>query len=457
MSRDPSWRPMNSYYSDSLLSAYLESTDTLPDSEKDEKAQLVPTWTVAAPETPILLPAPDPSERTPKIRSEADSFGTLFERSSERTPNVTRSSVHSRSSLQSALSARSAEMSLVLSLNSLTELQSVAPVRTKSRLGRFKHLFTADRSAHSDQGADTADSEAGAITRIEAYFAEPTKVPWEEVAEVFFFGDALDALFPANDLAVYVCHSAHELGEPRFSNLELFHASLVPDPELLLRAAMPHVAAFNDVLDLYAQEPSNRQLPQLFEIFSAHASRSDGLGLPLAIAMFGNWLLDYNRDPEGASNYTNGLILHYFRKATRLALAFRRLVPWFEPALAKFTPTERVAMSRFLHRDMDNALTLALSSLAAYHQYAHDHTVAVSLWELNCHLTQDAESGHLAILGLTDGFGVGNRIKERRLGMRARANKFATKRRIAHLYRILMQLPDFNEYGASWATKEKYD
>lgn len=486
---------MSNYYSDSLLSAYLESTETLPESREPETTPVVPIWKVDAPNTSNLFPtcesdttnpiSYDPNTRVHSISGHRkSSLGTMAD-STPATGNSTpaleefnfsdptdtytcdaltqaasmnRASVHSSASRLSVSSAHSGEMSLLLSLDSLSDLQSVAPARTKSRVRRFRNLFGSDNGSGSDDAAtDGVDSTAVACARIEGYFAEPGAVPWTEIAETFFFGDTLDVLFPANDLAAYVCHSAHELGELRFSNLALFHAPLVPDPVTLLRAVAPRMAAFDSVLDLYASDRANRQLPQLFEMLSAHATHSEGLCIPLAVAMFGNWLLDYNRDPEGASNYKNGLILHYFRKAARMALAFRRLAPWLEPAVAHIAGEDRVTMSRFLHRDMDNALALALSSLAAYYQYAHNHTVAVSLWELNCHLTQDAESGHLAILGLGDGFGLGNRIKERRLGKRARANKFATKRRIAHLYRILMQLPDFDEYGASWATKEKYD
>ena len=174
--------------------------------------------------------------------------------------------------------------------------------------------------------------------------------------------------------------------------------------------------------------------------------------------MFGNWLLDYNRDTAVESNYENSLILNYFRKAARTALVLRRLVPWFESAVSKFPSQDQISLNRYLKRDTENALSLALYSLGQYHQFMHQYTVAVSLWEINCHLTLDLESGNLAILGLTDGFGFGNRIKERnKLGKRSKTNKFNTKRRIAHLYRILMKRPDFHEYGASWATKDKYD
>lgn len=480
VARAPGSRPMNHYYSDSLLSAYLESTENFKAPLVAENRLDVPTWAIDELETPTLPTTSDPTtpyvggmglgHTTPLVGSTADPASGLLtadfsdvsrtQASDILSPGrgKNRYSVHSGASHLSAVSAQSAEMSAILSLDSVAEVQRVTPTRTKSRLGRFRNLFGGDGNARSDEVAtDATDSVAAACTRIEGYFAEPSIVPWVEVAETFLFGDTLDALFPGSDLTLYVCHSAHELGELRFSNLTLFHTSLIPDPQRLLQEVAPHVVAFDEVLDLYAQERTNRHLPQLFEMFSSHAARSGGLCLPLAVAMFGNWLLDYNRDPDGESNYKNGLILHYFRKAARLALAFRRVAPRFEPALAHIPAADRVAVSRFLHRDMDNALSLALSSLAAYYQYAQNHTVAVSLWELNCHLTQDAESGHLAILGLSDGFGLGNHIKERRLGKRARSNKFATKRRIAHLYRILMQLPAFDEYGASWATKEKYD
>lgn len=480
---------MNHYYSDSLLSAYLESTDTLQLASEKQPSLDVPVWKVDAPRTPNAPPtcdldtslpstcdpntpvltylrislmgtssSPVPSEHSrnvisPSTLNSPDALKPHTFETQTRLPDMHRASVHSGASCLSASSLGSA--SLVLSHGSIA-LQGAAPARNKSHIRRLRDLFGTD---HTDANIarSSADSAADACANIEHYFIEPGTVPWTEVAETFFFGNTLDALFPNQDAAVYLCHSEHELGSLSFINHEVFHALQAPDPVTLLRAVAPCVAAFDEVLDVHVHESTNRLLPQLFEKFQAHATHAAGLCLPLAMAMFGNWLLDYSRDGEGDSNYENEEIFRYFRKAARFALAIRRLVPWFEPALEHIATEDRAAMSRFLHRDLNNALALALSSLALYYQYSHNHTVAVSLWELNCHLTEDSESGHLAILGLTNGFGIGNRIKERRFGMRTRAHKFATKRRIAHLYRILMQQPDFNEYGASWATKEKYD
>lgn len=111
-----------------------------------------------------------------------------------------------------------------------------------------------------------------------------------------------------------------------------------------------------------------------------------------------------------------------------------------------------------MKKDNVNALATNHHSLGEYQQFVDEHDRTVFLWEMNYHLTEDADSDNLAILGLTNGYGYGNMCKKQNhFGSPSKKHRYETKRRIAHMYRILMKKPDFDEYGVSWATNEKYD
>lgn len=440
------------YYSESLLSSYFDSGDSLPQDtamKNSSSAQQGEAHSSHLPsfhlEPPTLTLTSIPSPASPLLGV-----------------NSSRSSIHSAASSYNSLYS-SLQLSDDADLQSIQLPHSTHKTSKSLKLDRLRHLFKGGPQELAEDDENAMFMKYVYSKLENEYFAvhagSVLNVLWPEVAEIFLFGDTITALFPSNmQLLSFLLNSSYELGEERFSNLALFHNEDVHDLFALLKSLLPHLNSFNSVLDLYAESGSNIQLPRLFELFSRYANSAEGLCLPLAISMFGNWLLDYNRDTAVESNYENSLILNYFRKAARTALVLRRLVPWFESAVSKFSSQDQISLNRYLKRDTENALSLALYSLGQYHQFMHQYTVAVSLWEINCHLTLDLESGNLAILGLTDGFGFGNRIKERnKLGKRSKTNKFNAKRRIAHLYRILMKRPDFHEYGASWATKDKYD
>lgn len=338
------------------------------------------------------------------------------------------------------------------------DLQSVRlqldQIDTKpSPLSRFKRFITKPEPEKEENDDAKFMSYVRGKLSNKYYAYEKTTtliVEWADAAETFFFGDTLASLFTDQALLHYLVQSSLELGEPKFSNLTRFHENVPPyDLQKLMQQLEPELERFGSILDLYAESEDNIKRPELFELFSGFANHCDGLSIPLAIAMFGNWLLTYNRDKAIANNYQNELILNYFRKAARLALVVRKLCP---------QKSDDLGMSKYFGKDNQLALGLSLHSLGEYYQYSHDYNTAVTLWEMNGHLTGDVDSCNLAILGLTDGFGLGNHLKDRNhLGKRSKTHKFNTKRRIAQLYRTLMKRPDFHEYGVSWASKEKYD
>lgn len=434
------------YYSNSLLSTYLKG------SSEDLTRVGTELSAVQAPAIPeiAIVPPEDGSPESGKSNTVVSPRGSIYSESS------------SFNSLYSSVS----------NLSDDTDLESVklklGEFDTKpkgGKLRKLRHLFKSEKVEREEDEEDENVlffRHACGFLKTSFYdykTNETLKVLWSEACEVFLFGDKLLVILPSlGELLRFILEASFELGEVKFSNLNKFHTPEPFVPEQLLQDALPAIHDFNHVLDLYAESKANAQRPELYEKLIRDANRSDGLCVPLAIAMFGNWLLSYNKSDDVANNYDNVLILNYFRKAARLAMALRKLTPELEPAVESFPPQEQILLKRFLIKDTNNALALSLHSLGEYYQHIHDHNVAVTLWELNCHLTGDLESGNLAILGLTNGYGFGNKIKEHsHIGKRSKTNKFNTKRRIAHVYRILLKRPDFNEYGVSWATKEKYD
>lgn len=435
------------YYSNSLLSTYLNG------SNED----------LTQPETPgvpeISVVSPEGAHSDPHSANLASS--SLGKPGSLSRPGSVCSQTSSVSTLYSSVSNFSDDTDLESVKLKLEEYEIAKP---KGKLLRIRHFFKSEKvEVPEEENENTLFFRhvcARLTTKYYAY-SENGKldVPWAEACEVFLFGDTLLNILPTQgELLRYIVESSYELGEVKFSNLNKFHTAEPFMPETLLRDALPAIHEFNHVLDLYAESEANAHKPELYEKLIRDANRSEGLCVPLAIAMFGNWLLSYNKSDSVANNYDNTLILNYFRKAARLSMALRKITPELENAVSGFEKLDAILLNRFLGKDATNALSLSLHSLAEYYQHIHNHDVAVTLWELNCHLTGDLESGNLATLGLTDGYGLGNKIKEHsHLGKRSKRNKFNTKRRIAHLYRILLKRPDFHEYGVSWATKEKYD
>lgn len=338
--------------------------------------------------------------------------------------------------------------------------------RKTSRFQRVKQFLTGEQPEKrvlDDNAKFSAYVEHQLKTNFYFYddqeSAPVLDIKFAEGAEVFFFGETLTNLFPSDQAKIhYLMLSSFELGEQRFSNLNRFHTDAKYDVPLLLADLKPQLEVFGEILDMYALSDANISRGELFERFSQFANDAAGLCIPLAISMFGNWLLSFSRDSAVDSNYQNDLILDYFRKLVRLALVVRRLEPLFEQCLRQLPKQDRWAVNCYWKKDNINALATSLHSLGEYYQYLHEHDKAVTMWEINCHLTEDSELGHLAIMGLGNGYGFGNHLKRQSpFGHRSKKHRFVTKRRIAHMYRIMMKKPDFDEFGVSWATKDKYD
>lgn len=466
------------YYSSSILNAYLNDGNDLSVNSPIERSNV--TFTAETDASQQSRPSQPSSASSgtqgPDVKTVSNSQkqnGTKNYRDSnflapasakETSGSNTRASVVSGStynSLYSSISNDSADLDLESVKLPFDKLQLTKP--KTSRLKRIQQFLAGEQAPEKEldeNGKFVAYTEAK--LQKDYYYNEDSavlKIDFAEAAEILFFGETLPNLFPKEQSMVhYLMQSSFELGEVRFSNLNRFHSDVEYDIHQLLVDLQPQLATFNDILDLYAASNENINRSELFETFSGFANEAKGLCIPLAISMFGNWLLTFNRDSAVESNYENDLILDYFRKLIRLALVVRRLGDVFNEQAQSFSKKERMDLTRYWRRDNLNALSTSLHSLGEYYQFNHEYDKAVTIWEINCHLTEDSESGNLAILGLTDGYGFGNlNKKQNRFGHHSKKNRFNTKRRIAHIYRILMKKPDFDEFGVSWATKEKYD
>lgn len=460
------------YYSSSILNSYLnEGNDLSVNSpiESSETVVAVENDALSAPNasssTQSAHQKAAPHERKQSTKENIPQSNLLAPQSALGSSGATtRASVVSAStynSLYSSITNDSADLDLESVKLPFDQLQISKP--KTSRLKRIQQFLTREHEPVKeldDNAKFVAYTEAKLQQNYYSYEdAAILNVNFAEAAEILFFGETLTQLFPKDQSMVhYLMQSSFELGEIRFSNLNRFHSEVEYDIHQLLVDLQPQLATFNDILDLYAVSNENMNRSELFETFSGFANEAKGLCIPLAISMFGNWLLTFNRDSAVESNYENDLILDYFRKLIRLALVVRRLSEVFDKNAQLFSKKERIDLSRYWRKDNLNALATSLHSLGEYYQFNHEYDKAVTIWEINCHLTEDSESGNLAILGLTDGYGFGNLCKKQnRFGHHSKKHRFNTKRRIAHIYRILMKKPDFDEFGVSWATKEKYD
>lgn len=307
-------------------------------------------------------------------------------------------------------------------------------------------------------------------TLLDKYYSNSTRedfsLPWNDILETLLFGDLLGSIF-ANDTAQlfsYLLHGHLEAGDVVFdSPIDASHIYRLSDSDIeqVLRALLANIVVFNEVLELYLSSNSNLHSDKLFELFKNSTSLSGPvLQIPLAQAMFGNWLLSFNRDSAAASNYDNALILNYFRKLARLATVLRKLHQngFFDQALKAFSGKDTVLLSHYLDKDNNFALSISLNNLAEFYQVHNEYHISTNMWELNCHITKDKESGDLAILGLTNEFGYGNKYRTlNKLGKKNKTSKFNSKRRVAQLYRILIKAGSNDDVGTSWVWKEKYD
>lgn len=342
--------------------------------------------------------------------------------------------------------------------------------KMQHRSSKSKRVFAKEEllsAVHADKINDKRHFDYVNERVMADYYGHSSKgtlqINWDDLAEIIIFGDSFKNLFYDNDnvLFYYLLHGEQEHGDFVYHNF--LRNVNIPNVEVdlykFLQGLLKDLATYDEILELYSSSNNNVGSEKLFDTFRSYTT-FNGFNIPLAHAMFGNWLLSYNKDETVENNYDNEFILKYFRKAARFALGIRKLVSnhYFESALSKFSGNDLLLLKTYLNKHNTFALSISLHNFGEFYQVHHAYDISINLWELNCHLTKDSESGNLAILGLTNGFGFGNKYKTlNKLGKKSKTNKFNTKRRIAQLYRILIKDGSTEEVGTSWVWKEKYD
>lgn len=305
---------------------------------------------------------------------------------------------------------------------------------------------------------------------LDTYYSKSTQedfeLDWDGILEILLFGDYLASIF-ADDTAQlfsYLLHGHLESGDVVFSSpIDASSTYRLAEKDIVevLKALLANMVVFNEVLELYLNSSQNLYSEKLFELFKNSTSLPGPvMQIPLAQAMFGNWLLSFNNDSTATNNYENELILNYFRKAARLAIVTRKLhqLHFFDSALASFEGKDNILLAHFFNKDNTFALGISLNNLAEFYQFHNEFHISTNIWELNCHITKDKESGDLAILGLTNEFGYGNKYRTlNKFGKKNKICKFNNKRRIAQIYRILIKAGSNDEVGTSWVWKDKYN
>lgn len=356
---------------------------------------------------------------------------------------------------------------------------TASPSHMSSKRERFKQLFRSEKEkAASVVHTDPLDQQWFETTsRVldESQYLGSTRavldLEWDCIVETYLFGDRIEHVFiigslseaeQRNVLMNYLVNSHYEAGQYRFQPPLNTRDMAQVDPDIVLKSlsqCLDQLDDFNEILSLYKLRKDFKSIDDFIGLESF--ANAPGMTLPMAQSMFGSWLLSFAQD-GAIANYKDARIMNQFRKAARRALVVRRLHAsgYFASALTSshFNEYEAIALNRFLEKDNRFALSMALNSIAEYYQYSCGYDTAANYWECNAHITGDIESCDLAIWALRDGFGSGNKVRTRdKWGGGAKRNKYNTKRRIAHLTRILTENGGQVEYGLSWVWKEKYN
>lgn len=347
---------------------------------------------------------------------------------------------------------------------------------------RFKQLFRSSKvktTSHVHENPLDQEYFDNVTNRLEQnVFSQSTKLKleldWDYIIETYLFGDLIENVFHLGNLESYqrnhelmdfLLNSHLESGEFRFTPIPTI-GTHIPQEEILeaIKSILIQLDDFNDILTFYKAEFETHNDTKTFKSLETFNkletfANKKGFTLPMAQSMFGTWLLSFAKGGDD-SNYNDVRIMNQFRKAARMSLVLRKLNEnqFFEECIKILNREEQISIRRFLKKDNEFALCMAIFSIAEYYQHVHGFDTAVNYWEANAHLTRDVESCNMAIWGLGDGLGGGNKVKKLdRLGSGSKRKKYNTKRRIAHLYRILIKNGGVPGYGTSWVFKEKYD
>lgn len=456
MNRQPS--PRGEYFSNSIASSRI------PLNASPQASQFHPH---------TFIQPPSPATPHPPPLSAASSLGLSPARNNSRgsiiSTGSTVNSLYSSGNFSSDIEVQQVD-------ESISEPSPAHDVSPEKKRERFKQLFKTTKTKQSEIVHDSPEDQdyfTNVSTLLnESVYAGSTKgtlnLNFDQIVEIYLFGNTIESIFPNNtQLMNYLLNSHLENGELKFYKTTPSHILSLSVSDLInyFTIILSQLDDFNEILNAYKLQEEKKKTSdfnskETFDKLEFFAN-AHGITLPMAQSMFGNWLLSYAKGGT-ETNYTDVRIMNHFRKAARMSLILRKLnlSGYFKDLTnsSSFNKYEHIAIQRFLNKDNDFALSMALFSIAEYYQYVHGFDTSINYWECNGHVTRDVESCNMAIWGLSDGFGGGNKVKKLdKLGNGLKRNKYNTKRRIAHLTRILSKNGGQAEYGTSWVWKEKYD
>lgn len=279
--------------------------------------------------------------------------------------------------------------------------------------------------------------------------AEKLVLPWNELFEIYVFGDVLQS-YSDDQLWSLLLNHVHEGGE------YLYRSSMVQQP-LPLNKCLPFLeqlavdlGKFEEILDLYSKQ-ENWNSDILFEAFHNFISCL-AVPIPMSLTLFADYMLSIK---HASTEFYMCHIFKLIRLLWYIYLLNQRNV--FDSYLEQMEKGKQILVRKFLNKDNRTSLGLSLFHLGEFFQIRGDINTATNLWEVSGHITKDPECCQMAIWGITDGYGSGNKYKLlNKLGKKTKTNKYNTKRRIAQLYRVLNE-KEKQDIGVSWVWKEKYD
>lgn len=368
----------------------------------------------------------------------------------------------------------SSKHSTTSSIYSEGALSDDSELKLVGKSDRFKDLlkFPHKKLIRYDTPEETAYFNT--LRRTLETYHRHRDVNWGALLEQCLFGDIIDHLFnPRFEYSgITQSGTTYPILKKKGDNImcHLMHADKsyeklqfeVPNVEILyisnealvqtLKDLFKDLGALDQMLDLYSKN-TNTTSGELLVVLTTLAHVT--LPMPLAQAMLGNWRLSYdNSEPRRA-------IMANFRSAARFGLLYNNLtnLGYFNEVLNEeyFEAHELICLNRFLEKDYKSVLGMSLFNIGQYLQMHHDFDSATDIWEIGAHMSGDTDCCNMAIWGLMDGFGSSNIKGVNKFSSKYKASKFVSKRRIAHLYRILIKSGKSSEIGTSWVWKLKYD
>lgn len=289
------------------------------------------------------------------------------------------------------------------------------------------------------------------ITKYYSYAkAEKLILPWDKLLEVYIFGDELRN--NSNEqLWNSLLNHHQESGQFQFrTTASTSPSSSISNAIEYLNQLVTDLSKLDEILDLYSK-PDNWMSDKLFEAFY-NFNENMVVPIPMSITLFADYMVSIKH--ANSEFYMNHLF-KLIRLLWYIYLLHQRKV--LEPHIEQMDTMKQITLNKFLSKDNNTSLGLSLLHLGEFFQVKGDINSATNIWEISAHLTRDPECCQMAVWGLSDGYGSGNKYKLlNKLGKKTKTNKYNTKRRIAQLYRIANE-KNKKDIGVSWVWKDKYD